>query len=209
MTFAVVDIRIVTSQAISHVITCSPIPSWLLCLVSFYTPKPQPPYLYLHMKTTALLLSLLTMLCLVACWRCELGWWILPMILLLAWLIMAFRATMVAWITVLVLLTFAGNRRRVLVRRGGLITGEVTSYFLPLIFKRKSFFALACAALLSYFAALRWTITKYLYNCMRLSFFLLFFIIHTFIVYNIYIHIHIYHIIMLWSVETDGEMCFF
>ncbi|KAI9108788.1 hypothetical protein K1719_020093 [Acacia pycnantha] len=107
------------------------------------------------MKTsiiTFILFISLSLFCFVAS---EFGWSLLPLILGLVWLIMAFRATMVAWITVLVLLSFAGNRRRVLVRRGGLITGEVTDYFVPLIFKRKRFFALACAALLSWFAALQ------------------------------------------------------
>ncbi|XP_028765112.1 uncharacterized protein LOC114723123 [Neltuma alba] len=109
-------------------------------------------------KTTIITCTLflsLTLFCLVASPRSEFRWLVLPLILGLAWLLMAFRATMIAWITVLVLLAFAGNRRRVLVRRGSLITGEVTTYFVPAIFKRKRFFAVACAALLSLFAALR------------------------------------------------------
>ncbi|KAL1207248.1 hypothetical protein V5N11_027994 [Cardamine amara subsp. amara] len=40
-------------------------------------------------------------------------------------LVAAARATMVAWITVLVLLAFSGTRRRVLARRGKTITADV------------------------------------------------------------------------------------
>ncbi|KFK26650.1 hypothetical protein AALP_AA8G275700 [Arabis alpina] len=40
-------------------------------------------------------------------------------------LVTAARATMVAWITVLVLLAFSGTRRRVLARRGNTITADV------------------------------------------------------------------------------------
>lgn len=40
-------------------------------------------------------------------------------------LVAAARATMVAWITVLVLLAFSGTRRRVLARRGKAITTDV------------------------------------------------------------------------------------
>ncbi|CAN8253503.1 unnamed protein product [Cochlearia groenlandica] len=40
-------------------------------------------------------------------------------------LVTAARATMVAWITVLVLLAFSGTRRRVLARRGKTITADV------------------------------------------------------------------------------------
>ncbi|XP_054804828.1 uncharacterized protein LOC129307907 [Prosopis cineraria] len=115
-------------------------------------------------KTTIIsftsLLSL-TLFCVVASRRSEFQWSTLHLILGLAllmglaWAIMAFRATMVAWVTVLVLLTFAGNRRRVLVRRGSLITGEVTRYFVPPLLRRKRFFVVACAALLSLLAALR------------------------------------------------------
>ncbi|WCJ36136.1 hypothetical protein M5689_017352 [Euphorbia peplus] len=40
-------------------------------------------------------------------------------------IVVAARLTMVAWITVLVLLAFAGNRRRVLVQKGRKITTDV------------------------------------------------------------------------------------
>ncbi|KAL5748176.1 hypothetical protein ACOSP7_025206 [Xanthoceras sorbifolium] len=45
-------------------------------------------------------------------------------------LVVAARATMVTWITVLVLLAFAGNRRRVLVQQGRKITADVAMYFI-------------------------------------------------------------------------------
>ncbi|KAJ0048204.1 hypothetical protein Pint_15541 [Pistacia integerrima] len=45
-------------------------------------------------------------------------------------LILAARATMVTWITVLVLLAFAGKRRRVLVQEGRKITTDVAFYFI-------------------------------------------------------------------------------
>ncbi|KAK0588344.1 hypothetical protein LWI29_038442 [Acer saccharum] len=45
-------------------------------------------------------------------------------------LVVAARATMVTWITVLVLLAFAGNRRRVLVQQGRKITADVAMFFI-------------------------------------------------------------------------------
>ncbi|KAK7265636.1 hypothetical protein RJT34_33258 [Clitoria ternatea] len=49
--------------------------------------------------------------------------------------VLVFRATMLTWITVLVLLAFAGNRRRVLVQRGRRITIDVAWYLVSLIFE--------------------------------------------------------------------------
>ncbi|CAL5198202.1 unnamed protein product [Lathyrus oleraceus] len=48
--------------------------------------------------------------------------------------IMSLRATMVIWITVLVLLSFAGNRRKTLVQRGRRITFDVLSHLVRVSF---------------------------------------------------------------------------
>lgn len=64
------------------------------------------------------------------------------------------RATMMAWITVLVLLTFAGNRRRVLVRRGRLITYDVAIYLFRIVVKERGLLAVVCAIILSLMAML-------------------------------------------------------
>ncbi|KAJ4712417.1 Pyrroline-5-carboxylate reductase 1 [Melia azedarach] len=45
-------------------------------------------------------------------------------------IVAAARVTMVTWITVLVLLAFAGNRRRVLVKHGRKITADVATYLI-------------------------------------------------------------------------------
>ncbi|OIW00305.1 hypothetical protein TanjilG_27556 [Lupinus angustifolius] len=71
-------------------------------------------------------------------------------------LILAFRATVMTWITVLVLLAFAGNRRKVLVQRGRRITLDVTWYLVSVMFRsQKGLLALACATLLSFLATYR------------------------------------------------------
>ncbi|CAK8562972.1 unnamed protein product [Lathyrus sativus] len=48
--------------------------------------------------------------------------------------IVSLRATMVIWITVLVLLSFAGNRRKSLVQRGRRITFDVLSHLVRVSF---------------------------------------------------------------------------
>ncbi|TKY55258.1 hypothetical protein E2542_SST19672 [Spatholobus suberectus] len=71
-------------------------------------------------------------------------------------MLLAFRATTVTFITVLVLLAFAGNRRRVLVQQGWRITRDVAWCLVSVIFRsQKGLFALACAALVSLFATYR------------------------------------------------------
>ncbi|ESQ43627.1 hypothetical protein EUTSA_v10015058mg [Eutrema salsugineum] len=50
-------------------------------------------------------------------------------------LVAAARATMVAWITVLVLLAFSGTRRRVLVRRQKRITADVAMCLVRVLFR--------------------------------------------------------------------------
>ncbi|KAK7291605.1 hypothetical protein RIF29_06880 [Crotalaria pallida] len=71
-------------------------------------------------------------------------------------MILASRATVMMWITVLVLLAFAGNRRKVLVKRGWGITLDVAWYSVSVIFtSQKGLFALACATLVSLLATYR------------------------------------------------------
>ncbi|CAJ2664305.1 hypothetical protein L195_g002137 [Trifolium pratense] len=48
--------------------------------------------------------------------------------------ILSLRATMVIWITVLVMLTFAGNRRKILVQRGRRITFDVVWHLSRVLF---------------------------------------------------------------------------
>ncbi|XP_062116152.1 uncharacterized protein LOC133830236 [Humulus lupulus] len=67
-------------------------------------------------------------------------------------LVAAARATMVTCITVLVLLTVAGNRRRVLVKRGRKITNDVAMFLVGVLVKDKGFVAVACATLFSIMA---------------------------------------------------------
>uniref|UniRef100_A0A9I9E789 Uncharacterized protein n=1 Tax=Cucumis melo TaxID=3656 RepID=A0A9I9E789_CUCME len=71
--------------------------------------------------------------------------------------LMAARATMVAWITVLVLLAFAGNRRRVLVKHGRKITADVAMYLASVMVKERGLLAVAFAALFSFVAVARST----------------------------------------------------
>ncbi|KAH6815783.1 plant intracellular ras group-related LRR 9 [Perilla frutescens var. frutescens] len=52
-------------------------------------------------------------------------------------IIFAIRTTIVAWITVVVLLAFAGKRRRVLAEKGNEITWEVALYFVKVVIKDK------------------------------------------------------------------------
>lgn len=71
--------------------------------------------------------------------------------------VVAARATMVAWITVLVLLTFAGNRRRVLVKQGRKITADVAMYLAAVMVKERGLIAVAFAAVFSFVAVVRST----------------------------------------------------
>ncbi|WJX88725.1 hypothetical protein P8452_70781 [Trifolium repens] len=50
-------------------------------------------------------------------------------------MILSLRATMVIWITVLVLLSFAGNRRKILVQRGRRITLDVVWHLARVLFR--------------------------------------------------------------------------
>ncbi|WVZ13013.1 hypothetical protein V8G54_017543 [Vigna mungo] len=67
--------------------------------------------------------------------------------------LLVFRVTMMTSITVLVLMSFAGYRRRALVQQGWLITLDVAWSLGCSIFRsEKGLFALVCATLLSLFA---------------------------------------------------------
>jgi len=70
--------------------------------------------------------------------------------------VLAFRVTMVTFVTVLVMLRFAGYRRKLLIQRGWLITLDVAWFLGSAIFRsQKGLFALVCATLLSLFATYR------------------------------------------------------
>ncbi|PON96733.1 Transmembrane protein [Trema orientale] len=65
------------------------------------------------------------------------------------------RAAMVTCITVMVLLTFAGNRRRVLVKRGKMITNDVAMFMVGVLVKERGFLAAAsCATVFSIMAVI-------------------------------------------------------
>lgn len=62
---------------------------------------------------------------------------VLSVFLIITMVIVAARATMVTWITVLVLLAFAGKRRKVLVKHGSMITSDVALFlFRPWLFQK-------------------------------------------------------------------------
>lgn len=76
-----------------------------------------------------------------------------------AMLIVAARAAIVAWITVLVLLAFSGKRRRVLVRQGRMITTDIAMLLVRVLLKERGFLAVACATFLSFMAVVHITET--------------------------------------------------
>ncbi|KAF5178558.1 hypothetical protein FRX31_031857 [Thalictrum thalictroides] len=67
---------------------------------------------------------------------------IVLLVFIAALVVIAVRATVVTWITVLVLLAFAGNRRKVLVRQGSNITADITMSVMKTVFKECSFLAI-------------------------------------------------------------------
>ncbi|KAI5665140.1 hypothetical protein M9H77_24463 [Catharanthus roseus] len=72
-------------------------------------------------------------------------------------IILAVRTTIVTWITVLVLLAFAGNRRRVLVKNGRKITSEVAMDLVKVVIIRERGIAVvACAATVASLMAIAW-----------------------------------------------------
>lgn len=61
-------------------------------------------------------------------------------------IVVAVKTTVVTWITVLVLLAFAGKRRRVLVAERKKITTDVAMYLVRVLIKERSLVAaVACA----------------------------------------------------------------
>ena len=72
--------------------------------------------------------------------------------ILAVFVVVAARATVVAWITVLVLLAFTGKRRRVLAAQGRKITAEVAMYLVKVVLKERGVAAVACATILSLIA---------------------------------------------------------
>ncbi|XP_009587006.1 uncharacterized protein [Nicotiana tomentosiformis] len=58
-------------------------------------------------------------------------------------IVLAVRTTIVAWITVLVLLAFVGKRRRVLAKDGKKITSEVAVYVANEVIKEKGLVAIS------------------------------------------------------------------
>ncbi|KAJ0603752.1 hypothetical protein HanRHA438_Chr02g0052471 [Helianthus annuus] len=70
-------------------------------------------------------------------------------VLIVGLVIVLVRTTIVTWITVLVMLRFAGKRRRVLVVEGRKISGDVAMHLLKVLVKERSIVAVACATFLS------------------------------------------------------------
>ncbi|KAL6493497.1 hypothetical protein OROGR_032276 [Orobanche gracilis] len=74
----------------------------------------------------------------------------LVMVFFLAVLIVfAVRTTVVAWITVVVLLDFVGKRRRVLAKDGSKITSDIAFYFVKVVVKDKGLVAFGCVTIMS------------------------------------------------------------
>ncbi|KAK2982361.1 hypothetical protein RJ640_028468 [Escallonia rubra] len=69
-------------------------------------------------------------------------------------LAVAIPATLVTWITVLVLLTFCGKPRRQLVVEGKKLTAEITGFVVKVLIKEGNIVAAVCAVL-GYFALVR------------------------------------------------------
>jgi len=65
---------------------------------------------------------------------------------------MVARTTMVAWITVLVLLTCLGKQRRVLAHEGKKITADIAVNVIKIMVKERGFFTVICATAVSLIA---------------------------------------------------------
>ena len=115
--------------------------------------------------TATLLLSLFVTLCIfLSCTdgpvtrRSALYVWMLPLagVALMATLVIAAaRVTMVTWITVLVLLAFAGKRRRVLAQHGREITADVAVQLVRVVLRERGLLAMVCATIVSVMAMFR------------------------------------------------------
>ncbi|KAL0301424.1 UNVERIFIED_CONTAM: hypothetical protein Scaly_2260200 [Sesamum calycinum] len=73
---------------------------------------------------------------------------------MVAALAVAVPATLVTWITVLVLLTFCGKPRKTLVLEGKKLTAEITGFVVRVLIKEGNVVAAVCAVL-GYFALVR------------------------------------------------------
>ncbi|XP_011098042.1 uncharacterized protein LOC105176821 [Sesamum indicum] len=73
---------------------------------------------------------------------------------MVAALAVAVPATLVTWITVLVLLTFCGKPRKTLVLEGKKLTAEITGFVVKVLIKEGNVVAAVCAVL-GYFALVR------------------------------------------------------
>lgn len=73
---------------------------------------------------------------------------------IVAALVVVVPATLVTWITILVLLTFAGKGRRDLVMEGKKLTGEIMGFVVKVLVREGNLVAVVCAAL-GYFALVR------------------------------------------------------
>ena len=81
---------------------------------------------------------------------------LLALVTIASAMVLAFRATMETFITVLVLLAFAGYRRRVLIQQRWRIFLDVAWYLVSVIFRsEKGLLGLACATFISLFATYR------------------------------------------------------
>ncbi|XP_047270511.1 uncharacterized protein LOC124899612 [Capsicum annuum] len=69
-------------------------------------------------------------------------------------IVLAVRTTVITWITVLVLLVFAGKRRRGVVKDGKKITSEVAMYAANIVFKERGLFAFAGTAIVLGFTSM-------------------------------------------------------
>lgn len=142
--------------------SCPPCATWHSCFLSLFISSlkfpsnlpnpnkqnsPQPPKTH-QMNNAAITTCLLFAFILAS--FCHTLFYFLAVVLAVLVTVAVARMAMVAWITVLVLLTFVGNRRRVLVRGGRRITADVGSYLIKLLIcERNGAFTFACAAVLS------------------------------------------------------------
>ncbi|KAL0421758.1 UNVERIFIED_CONTAM: hypothetical protein Slati_3198700 [Sesamum latifolium] len=75
---------------------------------------------------------------------------LLAVFLIILLIVFAVRTTIVTWITVMVLLAFAGKRRRILVKEGRKITSDVAMYLAQVVLEERSFVALCVPLLVAY-----------------------------------------------------------
>ncbi|KAJ9559558.1 hypothetical protein OSB04_004718 [Centaurea solstitialis] len=86
-------------------------------------------------------------------WRPPLYLWavarVVGVVLIAGLVVVLVRTTIVTSIMVLVMMAFAGKRRRVLAVEGRKITGDVALQLLKVVMKERSIVAVACATFLS------------------------------------------------------------